>query len=271
MTYEIALLVVQAVTLLLLGVGAWWFQRQLRGWSSSPREKPDEAPWRRDLDRLEDRWQLQLESALRVLEAQSRLWSDVARQPRPSLVSVGSRSGEESGESSASSETAEETSAPLPDSRSSSGPTLQPHHLDKLLRATLEQEEFLQRVWPSLHQDFHACRRRVAEALRHEGIVEVEIQPSPSLPDGNPKHWEFMVIRPRRWGEGAQAYLVPRPYTRYDPSFHGHLFETRDPVKEADVYFHRLIRCAAIVPDGDFSRTILEDQVVYPGKVHVEA
>jgi hypothetical protein len=138
-----------------------------------------------------------------------------------------------------------------------------------MIEDVLNSTEFKDGVWPDLFHDFYSCRARLSDFLLSHGLSNVEISSYPPLREGNPNHWEFVLVQPRRKSPDALGCLIPRHFGRYDPSFHSHLFQIEGQSRDSDAYFRELRRCALLHPPDDLEGRIDGKLIVDPGKVSV--
>jgi hypothetical protein len=146
---------------------------------------------------------------------------------------------------------------------------LDPEAVGRMIEDVLNSTEFKDELWPELFHDFYTCRTRLSDFLLSRGLSNVEINSYPPLREGNPNHWEFALVQPRRKAPDALGCLIPRHFGRYDPSFHCHLFKIEGQSRDSDSYFRELRRCALLHPPDHLEGRIDSQLIVEPGIVSI--
>jgi hypothetical protein len=97
----------------------------------------------------------------------------------------------------------------------------------------------------------------------------VDVDLVPRLQPGQENHWQFLFARPRRRDPEALGYLIPRPFSRYDPPFHRRLFEALGQAHGSNTYFRGLKRPAALRAADRLDLPVDDELIATPGVIWI--
>lgn len=133
----------------------------------------------------------------------------------------------------------------------------------------LASNRFREEVWLLLAGPLPEAIERVGGYLRSQGVVAPEIEPYPPSAAQAHNHWSFLVVRSRPVNADSVRVLVPRPYTRYDPALHDHLFRISRPTTTLDTFIRECRACAVLGGAGEIEGLIAASLVKKKGEIVV--
>ena len=128
------------------------------------------------------------------------------------------------------------------------------------LEDLLGDSAFLQDLWPRLNGPVDESMPRFMEYLAKNDQAATELLFYPDLGSRGRNHWIFLLAR-ARGPTSSRRFVIPRYFSRYDPSWHAHLFDIRGQKGMVENFVRDLHRCAFLKAIGDIRGNISSELV----------